>query len=91
VFGGLLSQVCSYLWKNVAPLTPLLKKNTVSLTPIVYQYFKALKYAMFTTRVMGLPNFTKTFVLECHASGKGIGGVLIQDGITIDLTRKQQS
>jgi hypothetical protein len=75
--------------KILAPLTVLLKNNSFSWTPATTQDFQTLKMAMCTTPVLALPDFTNTFVLECDASGKGIGVVLMQEGRPLSFTNKQ--
>jgi hypothetical protein len=77
---------------NIAtPLIALLKKNSLTWTPSAAQYLQTLKMAMCTTLVLSLPDFTKTFVLECDALGKGIGVVLMQEGRPLAFTSKQLS
>jgi hypothetical protein len=72
--------------KIATPLMALLKKNSVTWTPAAAQDFQTLKTTMCTT-----PDFTKTFVLECDASGKGIDAVLMQEGRPLAFTNKQLS
>jgi hypothetical protein len=77
--------------KIAAPLTTLLKKNSFTWTPAAAQAFHTLNIAMCTTPVLALPDFTKTFLLECDSSGKGIGVVLMQEGQPLAFTSKQLS
>jgi hypothetical protein len=77
--------------KIASPLTTLLKKNSFTCTTTAAQAFQTLKTTMCTTLVLALPDFTKTFMLECDASGKGIDGVLMQEGRPLAFTSKQLS
>jgi hypothetical protein len=77
--------------KISAPLTSLLKNNAFTWTPVVDHSFQALKDFMCSIPLLLLPYFTKTFVLEFDAFGKGIGAILMQDGRPLDFTSKQIS
>jgi hypothetical protein len=77
--------------KIATPLMAPLKKNSFTWTPAAAQAFQTLKTTMCTTPVLALPDFTKTFVLECDTSGKGIDVVLIQEGQPLAFTSKQLS
>jgi hypothetical protein len=93
-FLGLTGYYCKFVknyGKIATPLTGLLKKNSFTWTPTIAQDFQNFKMAMCTTPVLTLPNFTKTFVLECDTSGKGIGVVLMEEGRPLAFTSKQLS
>ena len=64
-----------------APLNELTKKDV----PFVWgtaqeEAFTVLKDKLTHAPLLQLPDFNKTFELECDASGIGLGGVLLQDG-----------
>jgi hypothetical protein len=69
-----------------APLHGLTKNGVPFLWgPAQQQAFDALKLKLTQAPLLQLPDFEKTFELECDASGIGIGGVLIQ-GVNLLLS-----
>jgi hypothetical protein len=75
----------------MVPITTLLKNNSFTWTLAADQAFQALKAAICTTLVLALLDFKNTFVLECDASRRGIGAVLMQEGRPLAFTNKQLS
>lgn len=64
-----------------APLTAVVKKSIGFIWEKAQQEaFQTLKYRLTHAPVLVLPDFNKTFEVECDASGIGIGAVLIQEG-----------
>jgi hypothetical protein len=73
-----------------APLHGLIKNGVpFQWGPAQQQAFDALKSKLTQAPLLQLPNFEKTFKLECDASGIGTGGVLIQGGKPVAFFNKK--
>jgi hypothetical protein len=66
-------------------LMALTKKDAFSWTPKATKDFEQLKEVMCKALVLTTPYFKKTFIVECDASGNGIGVVLMQEGRPLDF------
>jgi len=85
-----------YYWKFVknfaciaGPLTSILNKHSFLWNEEATMAFSLLTYAMTSTLVLTTRNFGKIFIVECDASGQGIGVVLTQEGRPLDFESKQ--
>ena len=64
-----------------APLNELTKKDVPFVwSDAQHDAFMLLKDRLTHAPLLQLPDFNKTFELECDASGIGLGGVLLQEG-----------
>jgi hypothetical protein len=88
-----LTEYYHKIFKNygqiAAPLTTLLHKEAFSWTKETTKYFEKLKEAMCTTPILATLDFKKTFIMECDASSRGIGAVLMQEGRPFTFERGQ--
>jgi hypothetical protein len=90
--------LCSYYRRFVrgfsqlgAPLIDLTKHGAFIWTEKSQEAFDHMKEVMGTCPVLALPDFTLPFVLECDASGEGIGAILMQGGHPIVFESRKLS
>lgn len=69
-------------------LNNMLKEGGFVWTEAAKKAFERLKLALMLTPVLALPDFSKQFVIECDASGTGIGAILSQEGHLIAYLSK---
>jgi hypothetical protein len=62
-----------------APLTQLLTKDGFRWTIESQEAFLKLKTVLITPPILRLPDFEQPFVVECDASGTGLGAILSQN------------
>nr|GMD25301.1 Transposon Ty3-G Gag-Pol polyprotein [Ipomoea batatas] len=92
---GFLSLSCFYsrFIKNygiiAGPLTNLLQKQSFKWSSEAEAAFISLKQALYSAPVLQLPDFSTQFVVECDASGRGIGAVIHQNDHLITIYSKK--
>jgi hypothetical protein len=62
-----------------APITDLTRKEAFDWNDEAQSTFEKMKEVMSTCPVLSLLNFSQPFILECDASGEGVGPMLMQN------------
>ena len=71
-----------------APLTALLKREAFRWTEEAEEAFNLLKQALMSAPLLQMPDFDRSFIIDCDASGSGFGAVLHQgDGAIAFFSR----
>ena len=87
---GYYRRFIEFFPKIVKPMTELLKKDTkFKWTEDCEASFQEFKKHLVTTRVPILPDIRTDFQVYCDASCRGLGGVLMQDGIVVSYASRQ--
>ena len=78
--------LCTYYQRYVkgfsqfaAPLIDLTKKGAFTWTDLAQKTFEEMKVIMSSCPVLALLDFSQPFVVECDASGEGLGAMLMQN------------
>lgn len=79
-FDGLLQEVCLRLWQNLPTLYQLIRKDGFKWCQEAEAAFEELKRVMTSPQLLALQDFSIPFIIECDASGTGIGVALQQNG-----------
>lgn len=78
-FVGYYRKFILHFGSIAAPINRLLSKEGFHWSSEIEAAFQSLKQALTTALVLGLLDFTQSFIIECDDSGTGLGAMLMQE------------